>query len=138
MHRFLRYEYHPGGRGEDGRADCWGLVRIVRTERYGLPELPEFAQAVPGDSSSIHAAYLEQERKMRQVPPRPGAIAAVLRRGACLHVAILVEGGMVLDIRRKGVRARLMRHSDWLRDYPEPLWEVRYYCDQDYPPQAIE
>lgn len=137
MQRYMHYHYQSGARGENGLIDCWGLVRLVRHEVYDLPLLPEFAAARFGDADSIQSAYAEQSGIMRQVEPRPGAIAAALRRGVCSHVAVLVEDNRVLDIRRKGSRARLMRHSDWLRDYPAPLWEVRYYCDQEQPPKVI-
>lgn len=129
LSKYLNYEYKPGARGEHGMIDCWGLVRMVRAEVYGLPWLPEFAEARFGDPDSIQAAYSDQASAMRQVDPREGAIVACLRRGACIHVAVLVNGGRVLEIKRAGARARLFRHSDWLRDYPAPLWEVRYYCE---------
>lgn len=128
--KYMHYQYRPGARGEDGFIDCWGLVRMVRAEVYGLSWLPEFAQARFGDADSIQAAYSEQAGAMREVDSRPGAIVACLRRGICVHVAVLVQGNRVLEIKRAGCRARLLRLGDWLRDYPAPLWEVRYYCDQ--------
>lgn len=132
--QYMSARYKSGGRGEavDGVPcyDCWGLTRAVRAEVYGLPWLPSFAQARHGRSGSIQGAYIEQAAAMQQCPAREGAVAAVLRRGVCVHVAVVVSGGAglrVLEIKREGCRARLMPLADWLRDYPAPLWEVRFY-----------
>lgn len=132
IEQYMSARYKSGGRGEavDGvtQYDCWGLTRAVRAEVYGLPWLPSFAQARHGRTGSIQGAYIEQAAAMQQCQAaREGAVAAVLRRGVCVHVVVVVSGLRVLEIKREGCRARLMPLADWLRDYPAPMWEVRFY-----------
>lgn len=126
--RYLSYDYQPGARGKDNKVDCWGLVRLVRAEVYGFPLMPEFAEIYPGNYRKFSAAYRNEAVGMVEVDPREGAIAACLRKGLCIHVAIVVSGNRVLEIKKR--RARILRHSDWVRDYPAPLWDVRYYCNE--------
>ncbi len=131
LSKYMSYIYSPGARGEEGLIDCWGLVRVVRAEVFGKSLLPEFAQARMGDSKQIQAAFEKQRSELIQVAPCEVAIAACIRRGVCIHVAILVSKDHVLEIKRAGARARLQKLSDSLLDYPAPLWEVQYFSEVD-------
>lgn len=131
--KYMLFQYKPGARGEDGFIDCWGLTRLIRHEVYGHPMLPSWAEARYSRPGSVDDAYQRQTRNMVEVKARPGAVAMVLRRGVCIHVALVIDDKSVIDISRKGSRPRITKLSDWLRDYPAPLWRVVYYCENTQP-----
>ena len=128
IERYLSYSYRADARGEDGFIDCWGLTRLARNELYGKTLLPSYGWASLA-AGSMHEAYQEQARSMRQCERREGAIVAVLRRGACVHVALMVGDNQVLEIKRAGQRARLTPWREFVRQYPQPHWDIRFYDD---------
>ena len=129
--KYLNCHYKSGARGEavDGIAyqDCWGLTRAVRAEVYGRGWLPDFAQARYSRKGSVQQAYSEQSQAMRRCERTEGAVIAVLRRGICIHVAVMVGGNQVLEIKREGNKARLTPWREFIRQYPQPMWEVAFY-----------
>ena len=131
INKYLECHYKSGGRGEviDGITyqDCWGLTRTARHELYGKPLLPSLAGARHGRKGSIQEAYLEQRAEMKLCERAPGAVVSVSRRGICVHVALMVNGNNVLEIKREGQRARLTPWREFARQYPAPLWEIEFY-----------
>ena len=129
--KYLNCHYKSGARGEvvDGIVyqDCWGLTRAVRAEVYGRGWLPDFAQARYSRKGSVQQAYSEQSQAMRRCERTEGAVIAVLRRGVCIHVAVMVGGNQVLEIKREGNKARLTPWREFIRQYPQPMWEVAFY-----------
>lgn len=129
--RYLNCHYKSGARGEvvDGvmYQDCWGLTRAVRAELYDREWLPDFAQARYSRKGSVQQAYNEQSQAMRRCERGEGVVVAVLRRGVCVHVAVMVSNDSVLEIKRAGNKARLTSWSDFVREYPAPLWEIMFY-----------
>lgn len=92
MNRYRSTRYVRGGREPD-ELDCWGLVRLARTEIFGKPLLPLCADAKPGDFRAITQACSAVSDLARLVPstPAPGAIATAWRASLCVHVGLVVE-----------------------------------------------
>lgn len=132
IERYLSYQYKADARGDGGFIDCWGLTRLARHELYGKPLLPSHGHASLA-AGTMHTAYEQQAQTMRQCERGEGVIVAVLRRGICMHVALMVGDNRVLEIKRHGQRARLTPWREFLRQYPTPTWEIRFYDDQDLP-----
>lgn len=106
--------------------DCWGLTRLARHELYSKPLLPSFAEARYSRKGSVQKAYQQQAEQMQRTERTDGAVIAVMRMGVCVHVALMC-GKMVLEIKREGQRARLTPWREFIRQYPAPMWEVRFY-----------
>ena len=119
--------YKPGARGEDGLIDCWGLTRLARNELYGKPLMPSFENARYAAPGSVQSAYEDQSAKMVPCDKKEGAGVAVLRFGVCVHIALVVHGGAVLEIKRQGQKARITPWSEFVRQYPAPIWELKFY-----------
>lgn len=126
--KYLSATYEDGARGPD-RYDCWGLVRAVRQELFGLPLLPSFGAVRNTMPAAFTRAYEEQAALMEECRPEPGAIAAVFRGRIVIHVAVVVEidGALAaLEIRNDRTSARWMR----LPDFEASYLRVIYYRDK--------
>ncbi len=91
MIRYLNTRYVHGGRGPD-EYDCWGLVRAVRSEIFGLPELPSHADVPPPDKRRMTelCADIQECAHLVECEPKEGAIATAWAGRLCVHVGILV------------------------------------------------
>lgn len=89
---YLRTRYVKGGRGPID-LDCYGLVRLGRTELFGKPLMPVCADAKPGDMRAITRAVREVAglECMRPGVPIPGAVATAWRASLCVHVGLVVD-----------------------------------------------
>lgn len=128
IEKYLNATYEDGARGP-ARYDCWGLVRAVRHELFGLPLLPSFGAVRNTMPAAFTRAYEEQAALMEECQPEPGAIAAVFRGRIVIHVAVIIEvdGALaVLEIRNDRTSAR------WLRipDFESRYLRVIYYRDK--------
>lgn len=125
---YLRSVYHDGGRGEavSGKRcfDCWGLVRAVRHELYGLPLLPSHGAVTARDKQAMTEVYHVEAEGFTEGPPCPAAIAAVWKSGLCVHVAVCVD----ID-GRLGVLESSVKHGAlWLSvdEFERRYLTVRY------------
>lgn len=129
MIEFLKARYKDGARGEDGQYDCWGLVRAARVALYGRPMLPAFGGEYQRDPAGFTRHYATQAQHMCEVGGHsPGVVIAVLRGQICIHVALCVEGGRVLEINPR-VQARCVSLSRFLDDNAHRT--IKYYDDQN-------
>lgn len=127
MMQFLKARYKDGARGEDGLYDCWGLVRAARVELHGRPLLPSFGGEYQRDPAGFTRHYNNQAQHMREVSGHsPGVVIAVLRGQICIHVALCVEGGRVLEINPR-THARCVSLARFLDDYAHRT--IKYYDD---------
>lgn len=92
-HQYAAIPYVDGGRTRAG-VDCWGLVRLVLLEQFGVPWLAEWGDVFDGQHDRIHAAYQSSRPEFYQVSvPQPGDIACVFSpAGLCAHVGVVIPG----------------------------------------------
>lgn len=129
MNHFLEVPYLDRGRTMDG-ADCWGLSMLVRAS-LGLPDIP---LAVDTDRTTLQAMQREFRRISEGLDRgvlRPGALAAVFRGPAFLHVGVVVEadGRLWVLETNPGAGPCLRRVADFNAAY----YKVVYYADRDLP-----
>ncbi|MBS4155246.1 NlpC/P60 family protein [Cobetia sp. MC34] len=87
---YLKTRYESGGRGPEAY-DCWGLVRAIRAEVFGLRLLPSWGAIHADDKRRLTAACLREARSFTAGEPEPASIATVWRGRLCIHVAIVFE-----------------------------------------------
>lgn len=100
---YIGLPFKEHGRDRSG-LDCWGLVRLVLAERFGL-DLPSFGEAYRDlrDRAAI-ARAVEAERPawIALDPGRegPGDVALLRLRGAPLHVGVVARRPLMLHVQR--------------------------------------
>ncbi len=92
IEKYLSTRYVKGGRGPI-ELDCYGLVRLARSELFGKPLMPPCAEAEPGRYRAITQAVGEVSGllALRPAMRRPGAVATAWRGALCVHVGLVVE-----------------------------------------------
>lgn len=123
----LSFEYRAGARGDNGTIDCWGLTVLARRELFGRDDLPDFPDARYSRKGSVQNAYSEQSAKMVKCERKTGSVVAVMRRQICVHIAIVLGDGSILEIKREGSRARVTPWLQFKRQYPAPMWTIEFY-----------
>lgn len=92
---YLRSIYRDGGRGEieNGRRayDCWGLVRAVRHEVFGLTLLPSYGAISADNKRELTRLTAKESAAFMVSEPAPAAIATVWRTGLCQHLGVCIE-----------------------------------------------
>jgi hypothetical protein len=121
---YLESRYRDGGR-ELPEVDCFGLVRLVRHEVFGLPLLPEWGACHRFDLRAATAGFRAETAALEHGLARPGALACVLRGALFLHVGVVVDLdgrlGVLDTAEASGPRWRKL--CDFERAYPR----VEYY-----------
>lgn len=130
--KYLTTRYVKGGRGPVD-LDCYGLVRLGRTELFGRPLMPLCADARPGDLRAITRAVQEVAGLQCMLPadPTPGAVATAWRASLCVHVGLVVEA----DGRRWVLETDESTGPciTPLKKFESRYSRVIYYDDQDLP-----
>lgn len=92
-HEYGGIPYEDGGRTRAG-ADCWGLVRLVLLEQFGVPWLAEWGDVFDGQHERIHAAFTASRPEFYQVrDPQAGDVVCVFNaEGWCAHVGVVIPG----------------------------------------------
>ncbi len=112
------------GSARDG-VDCWGLVRLVYAERYGI-DLPAHTDAYedPHDSAVCAAAIASRRSGWRRLAaaelPREGDVALLKVSGRACHVG-LACGDWLLHA-RDGVGVVVERVDGWLLRHALDSW----------------
>jgi cell wall-associated NlpC family hydrolase len=93
--------YLDGGRTVSG-ADCWGVVRLVLINEYGVPWLPSWGHIREASHNEIDAAYKSSRGVFFRVLLEGSGINAAVKsgdvvcvfnpRGECAHVGVVVPG----------------------------------------------
>jgi cell wall-associated NlpC family hydrolase len=111
---YIGIPFASGGRDRDG-ADCYGLVRLVRTEQFGgaLPLLSgDYADA---DNFAETEALMRSKRPLlagrRTETPEAGDLCVLKFHGLPVHLGICAGGGWMLHT-LKGAGSVLQRISD--------------------------
>lgn len=88
--KYLASQYRDGGR-ELPFVDCYGLVRLARSERFGKDDLPSFGHVRNTMPAEFTRCVKQAAESFAECEPQPGAVATVWRGRICVHIAIVVE-----------------------------------------------
>ena len=101
------------GRSHTG-CDCWGLVRLVYLEHYGI-NLPLYLDGYESsrDGSTISALIKKEAVKWHEVAePNPGDFIVCKITGRPWHIGLLVATGIMLHT-ETGIESSLAETSSW-------------------------
>lgn len=105
--------------------DCWGLVRDALHRLYGKPLVESHSDVSPADKAGLTQRYKTVAEQFTAVAePKPGDVAAGIRRGLCIHIGIAVEADgrfMILHTGRKH-GPTLSRVEDFARQFGKVSW----------------
>lgn len=92
VQHYLACRYEDGARGLNA-FDCWGMVRDVLAEHFGVPaeHVPAFGHISPDDKRGMTQARDRIVDLYELADPRPGAVACHTRKRVLVHVGIVVE-----------------------------------------------
>lgn len=124
IERYLAMPYRDGGRTATG-VDCYGLVRLVRAELFGMPLLPLHAGVRVDDKRSMTRIARKEAGGLAPCGVEDGAIAVCWQRGICLHVGVVAH----LDGRPGVLEASSKRGIGWrpLNVFERDYQMVEYY-----------
>jgi cell wall-associated NlpC family hydrolase len=131
--RYIGLPFATHGRDRSG-LDCWGLVRLVMGEQFGLA-LPSFAASYrrSTDTEAI-SGLIETETEKWSVMPRGeedlGDVIVLRLRGCPLHVGLVLGDGQMLHIER-GINSAI-------ENYRGPRWAERIFGIYRYNPYLQE
>jgi hypothetical protein len=107
---YIGIPYLSGGRDRAG-SDCWGLVRLVYREQYGI-DLPSYGE-IDYDAANIAqtAGLIADHRDQWQDVQDPCAGDVVLLRieGYPAHVGVMIDATRMLHVHRDGLTSCIER-----------------------------
>ena len=108
------------GRDRAG-CDCWGLVRLVLAEQFGI-DLPSYAEDYEDANSGskvapLIAAHKDDWQPVDQADACLGDVALLRTKGWPMHVGLIVARGRMLHI-EAGINAVIERLDS-------PIWRQR-------------
>ena len=111
---YVGIPYLARGRTRSG-CDCWGLVRLVLEERFGVvvPRFDDYDEAGIGSRDIVDERFPLVDA-VEIVNPESGDIVLMRLRGQPCHVGIVVGGGYMLHT--------LRAHEAALDRYTGPRW----------------
>lgn len=121
--------YHDGGRGEIvggvRHFDCYGLVRAVRAEQYGLPTLPAYHGVATTDARRVNRSLGEVRQGLQSCEVQSGAMALAYTGALALHCGVLVP----LNGRLGVLECTVDEHVRWqpLRNFSREFTRVEFY-----------
>lgn len=135
LDRYLSCDWVRDGM-EYPRLNCWGLVRLVRSEVFGLPLLPSFSIPAEDKRGLTKACGEVVSAYLAECSPADGVIAAAYRGRLCVHVGIVVD----VDGRLGVLDVDETAGAGWqaLRRFESKFSKVVYYHDKDLPVTASE
>lgn len=114
--RYIGLPFAARGRNHTG-VDCWGLVRLILAEQYGV-KVPSWHTdySDPHDSSSVGPlirAQLPNWIEVSKGSERPGDVL-LLRSGFDVgHVGMVIQPGLMIHI-EEGINATVERYNSLL------------------------
>lgn len=110
---YVGLPFKDQGRERDG-VDCWGLIRLIYRERYGLL-LPSYAEAyvTAEDEEEIGALVRRERPAWLEIPLAEAAEGDVLvlrMRGQPMHVALALDQPWFLHV-HEGINAVVERRD---------------------------
>ena len=94
---FVGIPFQEKGRSRDG-VDCWGLVRLIYSEKYGI-ELPAYTDLYSDTKDRIIGGVIDDNLAMSWVPvdsPQEGDIIVLRLMGQPFHVGMMLHGTMFI------------------------------------------
>src|SRR5665648_490528 len=109
--------------------NCWGLVRLVRHEMYGLPLLPAFGIDSDDKRGMTFAANAVTTENLIEGPPCKGSIIEVWIGRLCIHVAVVIE----VEGRLAVMESTGKKNVSWMRlpDFEAQYATVKYFNDKN-------
>jgi cell wall-associated NlpC family hydrolase len=85
-----------------GGLDCWGLVRLVLAEQFGITNLHDYSDRYTSDRDPAAADLVASERARwtAVTDPHPGDVAVFRVAGRPWHVGLVVAPGVMLTTAR--------------------------------------
>lgn len=116
--RYVGVPYVEGGRDvqRDGGLDCWGLVRLVYAEQYGV-NLPAYEDAA-GEDEAVERMAREREGWAQVETPRTGDLVLLRIKGREQHVGVVTRPGYMLHVSavgRAGAAVECLDSGSWRR-----------------------
>jgi cell wall-associated NlpC family hydrolase len=101
---YIGMRFRERGRDRAG-CDCWGLVRLVLAERFGV-EVPSYAgdYDTVGEQHRIAALITRHQPAWLPVDPgreRPGDVVLLRLHGLPVHVGVVAARGWMLHVEPK-------------------------------------
>lgn len=90
LNKYLGVPFADCGRSLETGLDCWGLALAVR-EELGLPRLSEAGTACRENLAEMAHQYRAISSGLQVGEPCVGALAAVFKGKAFVHVGVVVE-----------------------------------------------
>lgn len=97
INEYMACPYVAYARGPESY-DCWGLVRQVLSDRFGVPVLASFGQIDPDDKAGMTQGFKEVVRAFELAAPQPGSVAACFHGEWLVHVGVCVEDAGALKV----------------------------------------
>lgn len=116
---YIGIPYRAHGRGREG-ADCWGLVRLVLAEVFGVA-VPDMARSYPdpddrGELDRLVQRNLCEVMTVRPGDERPGDVLFFAQAGHVSHCGIAIGAGFMLHARDgRDTVMETYRAGLWLR-----------------------
>jgi len=123
--------YVDGGRTMMG-ADCWGIVRLVLIQEYGVPWLPSWGRILNASHRVINAAYISSSSEFVRVdqPMAADVVCVFNADNECAHLGIVVPGDTghtVLHTRPKnGVSTMPIARFERFYDHRIEYWRYAF------------
>lgn len=132
LNQYLLAPYLDGGRTLQG-LDCWGLLLLVR-EDLGCRPLPSIGAITRREPAGMQHCYARTLSVVEECNPEAGAVAAVFRGKALVHVGVVLE----IDGRLAVLETNPKTGARWLRVRPfeSQYAKVIYYRDRNLSEQA--
>lgn len=127
IEKYLTVPYVDGGRSMAG-GDCWFFAMSVRQE-LGCQPLPALETVTRHTPHAMGHNYTSVSALLEPCDPEVGAIAAVFKGRAFVHVGVVVEidGRLAVLETNQGSGPRWMRLPQFLDFY----FKVIFYCDRN-------
>ena len=111
--KYIGLPYLLGGVSAQEGVDCWGLMRLVYQQEFGIA-LPTIPGVTAASAVAQHRAYVKELSRdwIRMETPQEGAGVAMSQVGSLHHVGIwiAVDRGKILHCwRQEGVVADTLR-----------------------------
>ncbi|MGO3214758.1 MAG: hypothetical protein ACTIJ4_01510 [Halomonas sp.] len=94
LDQYRNARYKSGGRGERVGGirlfDCYGFLRAVRAEQYGLPTLPSYEGVATDDARRVNRSLREVCQGLQPCGVQAGAMALCWTGELALHCGVVV------------------------------------------------